>query len=40
MACWVREAAKGRRVGLRFLADPSARPGLAALVEEARRSST
>lgn len=39
MACWVREAPKGLRVGLRFLHDPAARAGLQALVEEARRSS-
>jgi len=38
MTCWIREAPKGLRVGLRFLHDPAARPGLAALVDEAKRS--
>jgi len=39
MACWVREAPKGLRVGLRFLHDPAARAGILTLVEEARRTS-
>ena len=38
MTCWVREAPKGVRVGLRFLHDPAARTGLTALVDEAKRS--
>jgi hypothetical protein len=38
MTCWVRDAPKGMRVGLRFLHDPAARAGLKALVDEAKRS--
>jgi hypothetical protein len=38
MTCWVRPAAKGLRVGLKFLHDPAARAGLAALIDEAKRS--
>lgn len=38
VTCWVREAPRGLRVGLRFLHDPAVRAGISALVEEARRS--